>query len=111
MSGRPKAFRLGSLRHRCTVQTVVETQDDYGQPVVTWTDLYTREPCDVIRTNGNEVVRGRQIEATTRAVITVRYRTGYTEQTSILIGTDRYQVTFIDPIDGRNRYLELHCRK
>jgi len=111
MTGRPKGFRTGALRYRCTVQTVIETQDSYGQPVTTWETLHANEPCDVIKTQGNEIIRGRQVAENVRAIVTVRYRSGYNEQARIVYGGENYNIVFIDPVDGRNRYLELHCRK
>jgi len=109
MSGRPTRFKLGNMRHRCTVQNPVETVAEFGQPVVTWTDLYVNEPCAFELTGGVEQMRGRQLEASVKAVVTVRYRSGYNIRQSLTLDGTRYGITHINPVGGINRYLELFC--
>lgn len=109
MTGRPQRFRTGELRHRCTIQQPTETLAEYGQPVVTWSDLYADEPCKFEPTGGIESMRGRQYEATTKAVFTVRYRPNYTPLLSVLFNGVRYGILHVNPVDGMSRYLELVC--
>jgi SPP1 family predicted phage head-tail adaptor len=108
MSGRPPAFRLGSMRQRCTVQQVTETLDAAGQPVVTWSDVWSDEPCEFIPTGGTESMRGRQLAAGTRAIFRVRYRAGYTPQMKVVYNGTSYGITYVNE-DGYRRYTELVC--
>ena len=107
--GRPKRFDIGSMRHRCTVQQVTETQDDSGQPVVTWSNYVVDEPCQFIPTGGTESMRGRQLEAGTKAIFRVRYRSGYQPEMRIIYGSTNYGITYVNPVDGLRRYVELVC--
>ena len=107
--GRPKRFDIGSMRHRCTIQQVTETQDDSGQPVVTWSNYVVDEPCQFIPTGGTESMRGRQLEAGTKAIFRVRYRSGYQPEMRIVYGSTNYGITYVNPVDVLRRYVELVC--
>ena len=107
--GRPARFRTGAMRHKCTIQQPTETQDASGQPVVSWTNYVANEPCEFNPTSGIESMRGRQLEAGTRAIFTVRYRAGYTTKMSVLFDGERYGITAINAVDGLRKYLEIVC--
>jgi SPP1 family predicted phage head-tail adaptor len=109
MSGRPKDLRAGALRHRCTIQQPTETQDTAGQPIVTWSAYVVDEPCEWQPTDGYESMRGRQLEAGTKAVFRVRYRSGYTTKMQVLFQGESYGITGINPVDGLLRYMLLVC--
>jgi SPP1 family predicted phage head-tail adaptor len=97
------------MRHRCTIQQATETQDASGQPVITWSNYVVNEPCEWNPTSGVENMRGRQLEAGTRAVFVVRYRLGYNTQMSVLFENERYGITAINRVDGLRKYLEIIC--
>jgi SPP1 family predicted phage head-tail adaptor len=97
------------MRQRCTISNPVESIDSAGQPTVTWSTFLTNEPCEFIPTGGNESMRGRQLEASVKAVVTVRYRSGYNIRQSLTLDGTRYGITHINPVGGINRYLELFC--
>jgi SPP1 family predicted phage head-tail adaptor len=107
MAGRPESFRVGAMRQRCTVQQPTETVDAAGQPVVSWTSYVVDEPCQFIPTGGNESMRGRQLEAGTKAIFRVRFRTGYTPEMRVLYDGTYYGITYVNQIDGLRRYIEL----
>lgn len=107
--GRPNRFRVGAMRHRCTIQTAVTTVDGHGQPVVSWVNYVVDEPCEYNPTSGIETMRGRQLEAGTRAVFVVRYRSGYNTQMSLVFEGERFGITAINRVDGLKKYLEIVC--
>jgi len=111
---RPRGFHTARLTDRVWIQEAVETQDDTGQPVVSWKTFLSREPAEFIPTGGQETLRGKQLEAGTRAIFVVRAKHGYNEQMSVLVktkcGEQRYGITYINPVGGGNRYLELVCK-
>jgi SPP1 family predicted phage head-tail adaptor len=107
--GRPSRHRVGAMRHRCTIQQETTTQDASGQPVVSWSNYVVNEPCEWNPTSGVENMRGRQLEAGTRAVFVVRYRSGYNTQMSVLFENERYGITAINRVDGLRKYLEIIC--
>ena len=109
MSGRPRDLRIGALRHRCTIQQPTETQDAAGQPIVTWGPYVVDEPCEWQPTGGFGSMRGRQLEAGTRAVFRVRYRSGYTAKMRVSFDGETYGITAINPVDGLRKYILLVC--
>jgi SPP1 family predicted phage head-tail adaptor len=106
---RPKNQRTGALRHRCTIQQTTETQDSSGQPIVSWSPYVVDEPCKFEPTAGIESMRGRQLEAGTRAVFRVRYRSGYTVQMRLICDGETYGITAINKVDGLRNYLDIIC--
>lgn len=106
--GRPTGgFNAGEMRHRVTIQQAVKTVDSFGQPIVTWQDLYVNEPAKYEPVNGAEIQRGRQTVANAKAIFTVRYREGYQTTMQVVINGEAFGITYINQVDGRNRYLEL----
>lgn len=99
--------RPGAKRHRVTIQTQTETQDDTGQPVVAWSTFYANEPAEFIPTGGIESMRGKQLEAGTKGIFKVNYRTGYTTQMRVVHNGVNYGITHVNPVEGLRREIEL----
>ena len=94
-------------RHRITFQEPTETIAATGQPVVSWTNFRTNEPADFQPTGGMESMRGRQLEAGTKGIFTVNYRTGYTTKMQIVHDGFSYGISHIQPVDGLRREIEI----
>ena len=94
-------------RHRITFQQPTETQDGTGQPVVTWSTFRANEPADFQPTGGMEAMRGRQLEAGTKGIFTVNYRTGYTTKMQIVHEGVSYGISNIQQVDGLRREIEI----
>lgn len=107
MSGRPTRYNAAKMRHRCTIQSSVETQDDTGQVVVTWSDFLVNEPCQVMVLGGKESMRGRELEDTFRTTFRVHYRPGYNVKMRIVFQGNNYGITSIAKVEGLDRFLEL----
>jgi SPP1 family predicted phage head-tail adaptor len=70
----------GKLRHRITIQAPVEQQDAAGQVrIVDWTNLASRISAEVLPDRAGEFFEARQVQATTNALIRLRYRPGIAE--------------------------------
>ena len=111
MTYRPgRGFRVGEMRHRIAVKTETTAQDDAGQPVVTLTTWLSAEPAKFEPTSGGEGARGRQVEAGISAIFTVRYRDGYTPQMAIVMDGETWWIVYVKPVQGMDRYRELHCK-
>jgi SPP1 family predicted phage head-tail adaptor len=54
-------------------------------------------------------MRGRQLEAGTRAVFRVRYRSGYTVQMRIVYQGETYGITAVNMVDGLRSYIDIIC--
>ena len=104
MSSRTK---VGAMRHRVHVQEPIEAQDDTGQPIVTWQTVLENEPADFMPTGGMESMRGRQLEAGTKAIFRVRYKPVYTTQMRVLFDDVGYGITYINKVDGLRKFIEL----
>lgn len=103
-------FRVGQMRDRITVATETTTQDNAGQPIVALSNWLVDEPASFEDTRGGETTRGRQVEAGVTAVFTVRYRDGYAPTMQITRSGQRYGIVHVSHVEGKNRYLELHCK-
>lgn len=104
---RSRKLRVGAMRHRVSIQQPTETQDDYGQPIVTWTNFVTNEPAEFMPVAGNESLRGGQVEANIRAKFVVRYRDGYTTQMKVVHNGTSYGILYVNEVEGGRRYIEL----
>ena len=110
MSGRPRRFSVANMRYRVVVQKHVDTADESGQTVSTWTTIYQSEPADFAAVSGGQVFRGSQVNEGINAIFTVRYRDNYKPQHRILFDGEVYGIVFVQPIEGRDRYLDCHCK-
>ncbi len=54
-------------------------------------------------------MRGRQLEAGTRAVFRVRYRSGYTVQMRVVYQGEIYGITAVNMVDGLRNYMDIIC--
>jgi SPP1 family predicted phage head-tail adaptor len=117
MSGRPtryageQAFHVSQMRDRVTIQQATETISAIGQPVRTWAALYTNYPAKWMPVAGQETVRGRSVEAGVSTVFTIRYQTGITPEMRVVHSSGTYGIVHAKQIEGRQRYIELHCKK
>lgn len=104
-----RGFRLGQMRHRITIRyaLVVTTA---GEPVTTWLVRYQDEPASFEPSVGTETIRGRQVEANTKAVFVIHNRGGVSIDDRVEFDSDTYGIVAIVPSGGGDRYLELHCR-
>lgn len=110
MSGRPRNFTSGRMRYRVDLQKHVDTQDDTGQPVSSWTSVAKSIPSDYEAVSGGQLFRGTQIQEGISAVFTMRHRTDVDTSQRILFRGTAFGIVFAKQVSGRDRYLELHCR-
>lgn len=108
--GDRKGLRLSDMRHRVTVQTLVETVNASRQKVQTYTDRLTEEPATFEQVSGGEYNRGQQVEAGVTAVFKVNYRTGYSVTDRIVYAGQNYGIVSIEAPVGINRFLFLQCK-
>lgn len=94
-------------RHRITFKEPTITLDAAGQPNVTWSTFRSGEPAKFVPLAGIESMRGRQLEAGTKGIFRVNYRTGYTTQMKIVHEGIEYGIIAINQIDGLRREMEI----
>ena len=111
MRGRPSGFSVGLMRDSITIQSVTETVDSAGQPVVSYTNTHANIPASYEYISGGETMRGKQVEAGVVAIFTTRNIEDLVPTQRIVHSSGSYGLVHVRPVDGRERYLELHARK
>lgn len=104
-------MRIGSLRHRVTIQSPKESRDDFGGARAEWFDVATVW-AKVEPLGGTEVAELKKTgalyaEATHK--VTVRYRSDVTEKMRIVKGDRVFDIASIVNTDERNRELVMMC--
>lgn len=106
-------MRAGRLRHKVVFERYTETENDFGEPVQTWTTLHE---CAA----GIEPISGGEKQAVyyTQADANVRIVTRYSSELSTLNRADRvrhgttiYDIKFVNNIDMRNKELHIMARE
>lgn len=110
MSGRPDRFHLAELRDQITIQENTTTLSEIGDPVRTWTNKYYQQPAKWSPVAGSETVRGRSVEAGIATVFTIHNQPGITPEMRVVHSSGTYGIGYVKPIEGRRRYIELHCK-
>lgn len=105
-----KSFGFANMRHRVTVQAPIKTIATSGQSTKEWKPWVANEPAEYVETGGGEHVRGKQIEAGIDAIFRVNYRKGYCPEMRLIWNEQTYGIVRCAPVDGLNRFLELHCK-
>jgi SPP1 family predicted phage head-tail adaptor len=101
-------MRAGRLDRRVTIQRQEQTQDAYGQPVETWTDVATvwAEVRDI---TGKEFVSAQATQNAVQTKITIRHRAGIVPAMRAVHGSDTYN---IESVLGQDKIsLLLMCSR
>lgn len=110
----------GELRHRITIQRKSSSQDDWGEPIDEWSDVWTNVPAKIEASSGREFWSAQQVQAEVITEITIRWRDGVTpmhriiHQTSLQAAVSPQELTIYDILGsiedttGR-RWLTLAC--
>ena len=104
-------MNAGRLRFRVDIQQPVETQNSYGEPEVTWTDVATGIWAGIEPLRGREFFAARQVNAEIESRIVMRYRSDVKAKYRILHGTDEYYIDTVINVGERNRELQLMCTR
>lgn len=111
--GRCKSISAG-LNRRIDIQENTPSPDANGQPVASWSDVYSRLPAEVMGVGGGESLRGDQVEAIVDSIIRIRYPRTTTlpapEMRVLLNGRTLNVVRVLDKT-GDRRELFLMCKE
>jgi SPP1 family predicted phage head-tail adaptor len=99
----------GRFRHRVDIVDPNESEDSVGQMVESATTVHSAIPANVYDTGGNERVRGQQVEPHITTIVEIRYVSGITPNYYVTEGSRRLNIDHIQDMQGRQRYLMLHC--
>ena len=78
-------MKIGDLRHRIELQAPTDYQDEFGQPVRSWT-TYATVWAQLSDSGGTEMINGTQLNVNTIFTILVRYRSDIQTNHRILWG-------------------------
>lgn len=108
-------MRAGLLRHTINIDKLVETQDAYGAPAVSWQSVATNVPASVDPITGSEVYANQAIENKIEYKVGIRYMAGLTARmriTTVVGGVTRlFDIEKIFNWQGRDRELTLLCKE
>ena len=104
-------MRAGQLRHRVSIQEPEETQNLYGEPEVTWTNVATGIWAGIEPLRGREFFAAKQYNSEIDAKIVMRYRSDVTAKMRVLHSSNEYYVDSVINVGERNRELQLMCTR
>jgi hypothetical protein len=101
------------LINECDIQRFTEagTYDAYGQPVKTWADIYTDEPCRHITGKGREIRVGQEVHTVYDQLFVGNI--DITVQDRVIVDSETYQVVDVlfrqDGVGSHHKeaYLEI----
>lgn len=106
-------MKSGKLRHRVTLQQLVEARDGFGEPADSWADLGTRW-ARVVPLSGKESVS----DAHELAFINARIELRADALTKALTARDRavykgviYDIEAVIDVSGMGREIHLMCHR
>ena len=99
--------RTGKRRHRVTIQSKTASQNDYGEPVYTWSDVATVW-ASVNDLTAQELIQGPAELQRVRTIITMRDRSDVTPETRIVWGSHTYDVESVVH-QGSRVYMDVLC--
>ena len=105
-------MRAGQLTERISIRQTFDKRDGAGQAVPD-KDVIVAEriAAEVLGVAGGEGLRGRQVDATTTHLLTIRYRTGINELQTVLWGERTLGIVSVLDREGRRVWLELQCKE
>lgn len=103
-------MRAGQLRQRVTIQEKDPTQDEYGEPAPTWSDVATVWAA-VEPLRGGEFLEARRLGAEVTTRIRIRYRDGITPEMRVVGGDHTYDIEAVIHVEERQREIQLMCRE
>ena len=103
-------MRIGALRHQVTIQERSTTQDEWGTPEDTWTDVVTVW-ASIQGLRGDESARAQQIGSQATSKIVIRYYAGITTSNRIKFGDRYFDIEHIDNVLEKNETLVMMCKE
>lgn len=97
---------IGELRHRITFQKLMTTTNENGFEVEDWVDIKTVWSA-VTNLNGKEFFEAATVQAEKTVKFTIRFIDRLDETMRILFKQKIYNITFIDNIKYRSKFIEI----
>jgi SPP1 family predicted phage head-tail adaptor len=101
---------IGKLRHRITIEQVIETQDADGSMIETWT-TFAMAQASIEPISGREYFAAQSTQADVTHRIRLRYLSGVTPKMRVNYNSRIFDILSVININERNRELQLMCRE
>lgn len=99
-------MEAGKLRHSVSIESATDTQDQYGEPIKSWSSFAevwaSREDL-----SGQEAFAAQQVKADITTRFSIRYVEGITATMRVRMGLTLYNIESVADPDGRARTLLL----
>ena len=102
-------MRSGNLKHKITIQSYSETQNDFGEVVKGWADLKTVYSSITPLSAKEFFKEGVQAEVTHK--IEMRYFDGVKPKMQVIYGARIFSITSVIDIREANKTLQLICKE
>ena len=94
------------LNKTCVIRRFTSTaKDAHGNPIKVWSDLATDVPCRLQARRGRETTQPVQVVVGTHTLF-LEPR-DITEKDQIIIGSDTFEVLFVEDAAGQGHHLEV----
>ncbi len=103
-------MRAGELRRQITVQRYSETQNDYGEVIKDWFDLFTTR-ASVRPISGKEIAINHSIVNELTHKIFIRYRANIKPSDRVLFKDRIFNIASVINYDEKDISIELLCRE
>lgn len=111
-------LRSGPLRHVISFQQRSNSQDTVGQPLPTWSNVYTGIRAEIDQLSGRELYAASEKLAEANTKISLRYLPGLSQFLRIVHDGPNccggsytiYDIGSIDDIEQRHEELRLICK-
>lgn len=101
--------KLGQFRNEAQLQTLVETVDQYGQPVQNWDDTGDPIPCEIRTATGRDMANADQLKVNLTHVVTMWYQPDLNVTQQLVVEGRTFHITYINDVDNRHIQLKLYC--
>jgi len=102
-------MRSGNLKHKITIQSYSETQNDFGEIIKWWADLKTVYSSITPLSAKEFFKEGVQAEVTHK--IEMRYFDGVKPKMQVIYGARVFSITSVIDIREANKTLQLICKE
>jgi SPP1 family predicted phage head-tail adaptor len=103
-------LQAGKLRHRGTLKSLSQSQNEYGEPSDTWTTVTTVwmaiEPLQ-----GKELIMAQQTNALATIRVTLRYNSTVDPSDRVVVGSRTLEIVEVINPRELGEYLVLMCKE
>jgi SPP1 family predicted phage head-tail adaptor len=105
-----KGHRIGALRHRVTLESVVRLADGGGGAHVSWLPV-AEIWAGIMPVSGSEIVSGEAVSGRVSHEIFIRHRAGVEPAMRFRYGARLFEIVAVMDRDERRRLLRCLCRE